>query len=199
MDSGSIAIPTLSLLLKIVLTAWLLAIAYLDMRTATISNWLTLPVMALSGGWRVLAGSQYLLKAVVAGLGLSSATSWQQTANDARAWSALLFMCAAWACTFALWELHILGGGDTKTLMGILALFPSGDFVVFLAAAVLVLSLPLLALRLRGRPWRNVAGALHERLERGSLFPTQQELQEQGRPYAWTFCLPAVIYLWLLW
>ncbi|MBM4429673.1 MAG: hypothetical protein FJ026_04895 [Chloroflexi bacterium] len=199
MGTGSVAIPTLSLLLKIVLTAWLLAIAYLDMRTATISNRLTLPVMALSGGWRVLAGSWYLLKAMVAGLGLSSATSWQRTANDARAWSALVFMCVAWACVFVLWELHILGGGDTKTLMGILALFPSGDFVAFLAAAVLVLSLPLLTLRLRGRRWPDVANALHKRLERGSLFPTQRELQEQGRPYAWTFCLPAVIYVWLLW
>ena len=199
MGPGSIAIPTVSLLLKIVLTAWLLAIAYLDMRTAMISNRLTLPAIALLGGLHVFGGARYLLKAAVARLGLSSATFWQRTASDERAWSALLFMILALACAFALWELHILGGGDTKTLMGILALFPSGDFVAFLAAAVLILSLPLLVLRLRGKRWRDLPSALHERLQRGSLFPTQQELEEQGRPYAWTFCLPAVIYLWLVW
>jgi len=169
------------------------------MRTATISNRLTLPAIALVGGWRVLMGGWHLLKAAIARLGLSSAAVWQRAASDERAWSALLFMILAWAGTFLLWELHILGGGDTKTLMGILALFPRGDFVAFLAAAVLILSLPLLVLRMRGKGWRNLPSALHDRLERGSLFPTQQELEEQGRPYAWTFCLPAVMYLWFLW
>jgi len=105
----------------------------------------------------------------------------------------------AWALCFVLWELHILGGGDAKTLMGIFALFPTVEFALFLTIGVLVLSLPLLVLRLRHRRLLEVLQALGKRLKEGPFFPTQRELQEQGRPYAWTFCLPGVVYLWLLW
>ena len=118
---------------------------------------------------------------------------------DGHALSALVFMLLAWGFCFALWELHILGGGDAKTLMGIVALFPIPSFAVFLAVAVLILSLPLLVLSLRGKRLSGIPQALGKRLEEGHIFPTQQDLVEHGRPYAWTFCLPAAVYLWLLW
>jgi Flp pilus assembly protein protease CpaA len=175
--------------LKLVVTLWLLGIAYIDARTATIPNWLTLPAMASLVGWRLIRAGCYVV-------GVSLGRWGQCSAADVQA---LLFTIVAWGFCFALWELHILGGGDSKTLMGILALFPSADFVVFLSLAVLVLSLPLLVLKQRGKGWRGVPGTVRKRLQTGSLFPTQRELEEEGRPYAWTFCVPGVIYLWFLW
>lgn len=184
------------LLLKAIATLWLLTIAYVDARTATISNRLTLPAMALLGGWRVVRGACYVLGVAIAQFGLSTGRWEQCSVADAHA---LLFVLGAWGFCFALWELHILGGGDVKLLMGILALFPSANFVVFLSLAVLILSLPLLLVRLRGKKLRDFPQALRKRLSAGSLFPTQRELEEEGRPYAWTFCVPGVIYLWFLW
>ena len=187
------------MLLKVVVTLWLCAIAYVDARTATIPNWLTLPAIALLGGWRVLSGGWYALSAIFTPLRVSF-SSWIQCAvADKRSWSVLLFMTLAWGFCFALWELHVIGGGDAKTLMSLFALFPNIDFAVFLAVAVLVLSLPLLLLKLRRRRPRDFLQTLGKRLEEGSFFPTQRELEEEGRPYAWTFCLPGVIYFWCLW
>ena len=173
----------------------MLTIAYVDARTAAISNRLTLPAIALLGTWRVLRGVRYALNAVL--IQLSRSPSGWGTGQQALA--ALLFMMLAWGFCFTLWELHILGGGDTKTLMGMFALFPTFDFAVFLAMSVLVLSLPLLLLRLRGRRLRDISQAISKRLKEGPFFPTQRELEEEGRPYAWTFCLPGVAYLWFLW
>ncbi len=184
------------LLLKLVVTLWLLAIAYIDVRTATIPNWLTLPAMAWMGGWRLSRAGCHVLNEAMGRAGVSLGQWGQCSAADVQA---LLLTFVAWGFCFALWELHILGGGDSKTLMGILALFPSAEFVVFLSLGVLILSLPLLLLKLRGKEWDGVSATLRERLQAGSLFPTQRELEEEGRPYAWTFCVPGVIYLWFLW
>lgn len=137
----------------------------------------------------------YALNAVVIQLSRSP-SGW---GAGQQALAALLFMMVAWGFCFALWELHILGGGDAKTLMGMFALFPTFDFAVFLAVSVLVLSLPLLLHRLRGRRLRGISQAISKRLKEGPFFPTQRELEEEGRPYAWTFCLPGVAYLWFLW
>jgi Flp pilus assembly protein protease CpaA len=190
-------ISVLSLLIKLVLTLWLFAVAYLDARTATIPNVLTLPMMAVLGGGRVVrAAGQALSRVIPPGQPWGQWAGW---AADGQAVAQLVLLLISWAFCFGLWEAHILGGGDAKTLMGILALFPSVDFVVFLAAAVLVLSVPLLLLRWRGKRLRDLVGSIGQRLSEGALFPTEQQLAEKGRPYAWTFCLPGAIYLWFLW
>ena len=186
-----------SIFCKLVITLWLLVIAYVDARTATISNWLTLPVIALLGGWRILRGAWYALETR---LGISPPCIYTPHGlGDEGALSALVFMILAWGLCFALWELHIMGGGDAKTLMGLFALFPTVDFGIFLAAAMLILTLPLLWLKLRGSRLRDMVHGLGKRLRQGPFFPTQHELAEKGRPYAWTFCLAGVIYLWFLW
>ena len=186
-------------LLKLVFTFWLVAVAYVDARTATIPNRLTFPGIALFGGWRVLDGAWYALSEIVARLALPFEIRTQPANSDGQALSRLLFMILTWALCFVLWELHIIGGGDAKTLMAIFALFPSADFGLFLCIGVLVLSLPLLLLRLRGRGIRGHWEALRTKLTEGPLLPTQHELETEGRPYAWTFCLPGVVYLWFLW
>ena len=175
-------------------TLWLLTIVLVDLRTATISNWLTLPVLALLGGWRVVQVVGYASRAMLAQRGQAAAWLENRAFAGARSIPALVFVLLAWVLCFGLWELHVVGGGDAKTLMGIFALFPTIDFAVFLAIGVLVLSLPLLLLR-----HRDILPALRSRLREGHLWPSQRQLEEEGRPYAWTFCLPAVAYLWLLW
>ena len=177
----------------------MLTIAYLDARTTTIPNWLTLPTLALAGGWRLagVVGSALMGMSTQADL---LPGGWVASLlSSGEAVPAFVFMILAWGICFALWELHVLGGGDSKTLMGMFALFPTADFGLFLAVGVLVLSLPLLLLRLRGKRLRDAWPVLRRRLQSDSFFPTERELQEEGRSYAWTFCLPGVVYLWLLW
>lgn len=155
--------------------------------------------MLLLGGWRVLSGVGYVVRTIGSRHTQSLGRWMPYSTGNAQAVSSLLFMVVAWGFCFALWELHVMGGGDSKTLMGLVALFPSTEFAVFIAAAVLVLSLPLLLLKLRRKGMSSIPKTLRGRLQRRAFFPTQQELEEQGRPYAWTFCLPGVIYLWFLW
>jgi len=187
------------LLFKLIVTLWLFAIAYLDARTAIIPNVLTLPVIALVGGARVARAAGHALSSrlFTTGQAMGPWASWW--AGDAQAGAKLALMLVGWVFCFALWEAHVLGGGDSKTLMGILALFPSVDFVVFWSASVLVLSVPLLWLKWRGRPLRELAGALGQKLSEGTLLPSEEQLAEEGRPYLWTYCLPGAIYLWFLW
>lgn len=196
------AIPASVWFPRVVVTLWLLTISYVDARTAIIPNWLTLSAMSLLGAWRLLRAGWHVVGLLWMRLSpaLGHPVGWVQRAvSEQQAIPALLFVVIAWAFCFLLWELHVLGGGDAKTLMGIFALFPSTDFVFFLAVAMLVLSMPLLLLKMRGRRLSELLAQLAKRLRSKSLLPTQRELETEGRPYAWTFCLPGVLYLWLLW
>jgi len=112
-----------------------------------------------------------------------------------RHWSVLI----AWAVMFALWEMHVLGGGDAKLLMGLYALFPDRIFLFMLAESIVITSLPYLVAKYWGQsPAALVRGSL-QRVRTGDLWPTRDELQQQGRSLAWTYCLPGVVYLWLVW
>jgi len=171
--------------LKTITTLWLVAIAYVDARTAIIPNQLTLPAIALFGGWRAIHGGWYALTVTATRLGLLSDTQMQLGLVDGQALPRLLFMLLAWGLCFLLWQLHVVGGGDAKTLMALFALFPSTDFGASL------------------KLWRNGPRtcwqALREKLTEGPLLPTERELEAKGQPCAWTFCLPGVAYLWFLW
>jgi Flp pilus assembly protein protease CpaA len=100
---------------------------------------------------------------------------------------------------FVLWMLHFIGGGDAKFLMAELTLFPYMDFVALLALVLLVVTLPLLLLELRGRRVGQVKDSLRDRLVLGQFLPTAEELQQRGRRYAWTFAIPGIIYTWFYW
>ena len=190
------AVPVL---FRMIGTAWLLTIAYVDARSAAIPNELTLPAVATLGSYRALRAAGRALQGAAVRLGGSDSAWVRWLTGDERAVHALVLMLVAWVFCFALWEVHILGGGDAKTLMGMFALLPSTDFAVFLAVAVLLLSVPLLCLKFRGKRLRDAMQAFGRRLREGNLMPTERRLEEEGRPYAWTFCFPGVVYLWLLW
>ena len=188
------------LLLKLAITAWLVAVALWDLRTARIPNQLTFPAMAATGGFRLCLGlwglGLFLLRAANGGNPACSDGGclggyMQGTAN-------LLFMLVAWAIIFGGWKLNIMGGGDAKLLMALFALFPTYNFALTFCLVVLVALLPLLVLQYRGKRPLDALWEMVLRLRTG-FFPTREELEETGKPYAWVFCLPGVIYLWLLW
>lgn len=165
--------PVAQLALQIAVTAWMLAVAVTDHRTARIPNWLVAPVMLGVGGVRLLEGlfgqpQRFLL-------------------------------LLAWALIFGLWMLHFIGGGDAKFLMAELALFPTMEFVAVLAFILLVVTVPLLLWEMRGRSLAQVRDGLSARLVTGQILPTEQELHEQGRQYAWTLAVPGLVYTWLYW
>ena len=187
------------ILTRALVTLWLLAIACGDARTAIIPNQLTLPSMVLFGGWRVLEAGLWVLGTLGVQFDLPIVTQAHLATIRERALPNLLFMLVAWALCFALWELHIVGGGDAKALMGIFALFPTARFAVFLCVAVLLLSLPIMLVKLFGRKDRGYWEAVRTKLTTGSIMPTEQDLESRGQPYAWVFCLPGVVYLWCQW
>ncbi|MCB0215476.1 MAG: prepilin peptidase [Caldilineae bacterium] len=164
-------------LVKLMLTLWMLRISVLDHRTGRIPNALTAPMFLGVGLYRV----------VVEGLMLQQ-------------WSRL-WLLPTFAILFGMWMLHFIGGGDAKFLMGLFALFPSLEFLATLAFLLLVIMIPLLALEYRQRGAGPVASlrGLRARLLTGQFLPTQAELQERGRRYAWTFAVPAMAYMWIYW
>jgi Flp pilus assembly protein protease CpaA len=106
---------------------------------------------------------------------------------------------AIWVLLYVIWRLNIMGGGDAKLLMGLFALFPTYEFALLFSVLVLITLMPAMIVRHWGKRPSDLAAALLDRVTQGHLLPTQEELQAQGQQYAWTFCLPGVIYLWWLW
>jgi Flp pilus assembly protein protease CpaA len=108
------------------------------------------------------------------------------------------YVLLIWAVLFLIWWLNIMGGGDTKFLMALFAIFPTYHFTLAFSVMVLAISLPLLVAKYWGRRPADLFWAAAARVAAGRLFPSQEELQREGRQYAWTYAVPAVIYLWLL-
>ena len=160
--------PSLSkMVLKVVLTVWMLAAAVWDARYRRIPNLLTLPIMLVAGSFRIYEGRWHFL--------------------------------IAWAALYLLWRSNVVGGGDAKLLMGLFALFLEPQFLLLFAVVGLVARIPFMLRKYwRRRPSELLASA-SERLRMGQLVPSGEELREHGRSNAWTYCLPGVIYLWLLW
>jgi len=163
----------IKLLIPIAITVWMVAVAVMDHRTGRIPNTWTAPVLLVVGTVRLVEGL---------------------TGNLAR-----VGMVVAWAAIFLLWMLHFIGGGDAKFLMAEVALFPTMEFIALLALILLVITLPLLLLEMKGREVAAVRQSLRDRLLMGLFLPTEEELQQRGRRYAWTFAIPGIIFTWVYW
>ena len=105
----------------------------------------------------------------------------------------------SWLFIFLLWRANVVGGGDAKLLMGLFALFPEPLFLLVFAVLGLVARILLVARKYWGRKPSELLASASGRLRTGRFMPSHDELRTQGRSYAWTYCLPGVIYLWLLW
>jgi hypothetical protein len=116
-----------------------------------------------------------------------------------RLYQGQLHVLAIWILLYLIWRLNIVGGGDAKLLMGLFALFPTYEFAFLFSVLVLIVLMPAVIVRHWGRRPTDLVAGIVGRIAQGHLLPTQEELQTQGQQYAWTFCLPGVIYLWWLW
>lgn len=127
----------------------------------------------------------------------------------------------AWVMLIAIYLLHILGGGDSKLLMGLFGLFPSVTFYYAFAIFWMMTHYPLLLyLRLRtpggrGRfkrlglwmmlqPMHFIAGQMTpERVinlpkELKEAWPSDDDLSRRGLRMAITISLGGIVYLFLM-
>ena len=167
---------------RVAVTLWVVVISVRDHRHGLISNRLTAPLF-------VGVGAFQLFYAVTA-LRTTGGNDW---------WMRLVFIILAYSITFMLWTRHFIGGGDAKFLMALFALFPAMEWVVLLALLLLVIMLPLLLLEFRRRSPAQMWRGMRDRMITGQVLPTQADLEEHGRRYAWTFGIPAVVFTWLYW
>jgi Flp pilus assembly protein protease CpaA len=191
----------LGLGIRLALTAWVAAVAVWDWRRAIIPNRLTLPVVAAVAATRLGQALWYALYLLVLRIDLGSLgrTAFTRWPADPQAPWRLGVILGIWVLIFSLWELNIIGGGDAKLLMGLFALFPTYEFALLFAILVLAVSVPMIIARHWGKRPSDLAAAVADRIGRGRFLPTREELETKGQQYAWTFCLPGVVYLWGFW
>jgi Flp pilus assembly protein protease CpaA len=185
----------LKLLLQLALVAWMAAVSIMDHRSGRIPNWITAPVFLAVGVLRLVFAvlpEQYADWQVDLGFIAKAADSGNPRFM-------LAFMLIAWVVLFILWMMHFIGGGDAKFLMALYAVFPTWEFTAVLALILLVIMIPLLLLEWRGASLRGAGSGLRARLLTGQILPTRDELQTQGRRYAWTFAIPAMVYTVFYW
>lgn len=171
---------------RVLITVWLVAVSVRDARQGIILNRMTAPVF-LGVGLFQLGYSAIVLRTTTP---LPGEAVW---------WWRPVFILASFAVCFALWMLHFIGGGDAKFLMALLALFPHSEFLVLMAAVLLVVTGGLFIIDVARAGLVAKLRAFHTRVVTGALLPTEAELSEHGKPLAWTYALPAAIYVWLYW
>ncbi|MFP3896425.1 MAG: prepilin peptidase [Anaerolineales bacterium] len=167
------------LLLKLFITAWLVAVSAVDLLYQHISNWLVVPVMF--GG-----------------------LVWQISRSERGHSSSLLFIVIFWTVIFVIWRAHIFGGGDAKFLMALFALFPDERLLLSVCVGVMLISIPLLLGRMAGGLPTSLDG--EGRDSRADLFPwkariswpNRERLESEGQPFVWILALPSVVYVWWL-
>jgi Flp pilus assembly protein protease CpaA len=141
-------------------------VAVWDWRTGLIPNWLVLPAVALTGGYRLYQGNWYVV--------------------------------LIWAVLFLIWRVHIIGGGDAKLLMGLFALFPTLQFALLFGGLVLAVSVPLIVIRHWSRQPGKILESIAKTMRSGNPLPSREDLEKHGQRYAWTLCLPGIVYAWWL-
>jgi Flp pilus assembly protein protease CpaA len=183
------------LALQLVLVSWMAVISVMDHRQGLIPNWITAPVFLGVGALRIVFAIVPTLY-VELNLRLGMVSSADYLGNTR---ASLAFMLVAWLILFVLWMLHFIGGGDAKFLMALFALYPNMEFTAVLALILLLIMIPLLLLEWRGASLRGAGRGLRDRLLTGQVMPTRDELLSQGRRYAWTFAIPAMVYTIFYW
>lgn len=120
-------------------------------------------------------------------------------AGGARLYQGQWHILLVWALVFLIWLLHIMGGGDAKLLMGLFALFPTGEFFLLFGTMVIGFLIAILVRKYWGERPRTLLRTMVERVKTGQALPTEDELERKGERYAWVFCVPGIVYLWFFW
>lgn len=101
-----------------------------------------------------------------------------------------------WFVIFFLWSLHFYGGGDAKLLMGLFGLMPDMRLLWIVSIVLVVTGIPFLAHKYWHTSPRAVASGVSQRIQNGTLLPTDEELN-QGVPFAFAYCIAGAVYLWI--
>ena len=193
---------------KAALSTVLVTAAVLDLKTWRAPHAITWPLLLLAVAVRVWEGSWILPFLLLALLLVEMLPLiWQILAISLLAgtvgWGAWMlndsttrFVALWWGIAYALWTLHVLGGGDVRIFMALAAFFPDSRMIAALWGGFLLVSVVwLLILYRRNAPVLLVQagqGIL------GGRYPSREDLQKEGRPTTPGLALGALVYLWLL-
>jgi len=194
---------------KIILSALLVAAAVVDLKTRRVPHLITWPLLLVAVAVKTWEGC-WILPLLLLGLILigvlpqvwrNSAVVllvggvqwWSQVWNDS---SVVPFIALWWGVVYVLWLLHVLGGGDVRLFMALVAFFPRPTMVAALWGGLLFVGAIWLLVQHR----RNALAPL---LQAGQdladgRYPSQEDLEEQGRPMTLGLVLGALAHLWLV-
>jgi Flp pilus assembly protein protease CpaA len=202
--------------LQVAVTAWLVALAWIDFRTRRLPHWgTTLPLVGVAGyhAIRVIAtwvsgvtNASAIADGISVGLAFLAvllSDRWWALLPGAGALGLALAQGSAsgqalvvtWLVALALARANVLGAGDAKLAMVLVGLFPDPRLAwLLLASAGVVSGLYLLV---RHGPaavllvWQATRDLLRLRL------PAEEDL-DRGQPMAVAVTLAGVVYVWLL-
>lgn len=116
-----------------------------------------------------------------------------------RVWAGPSSVFGIWLILFALWSVHIFGGGDAKLLMVFSAVFSEVTFIVWLCVVAVLAVIPLLLRKYRGTSPRVLFRRAWLRFWLGPWQPTKEELDQGGQPTTWILGLAAASYALFFW
>jgi Flp pilus assembly protein protease CpaA len=194
---------------KILLSIYLLAVAIYDFKTRRVPNLFTIPPLLFIASSYAIEGKP-APPFVLLFIHLSSLFPWAKgvalplsflflplALSISQGGEALLSL--SWLVIYILWQINLIGGGDGKLAMALIASFPRMDFIFLLLTTHIIFG--LLFLFLRKGVKRSLLGIKHCAVMLLLLreLPSEKELEEEGVPSAWIICLAGGIYAWFLW
>jgi hypothetical protein len=205
------------ILVRAVITAWLVAVGCQDVRRREVSNWLTLPPLVgmtcfhLGSAVVKLASSRAWSPATADGIAVAVAflavllsDHWWAFLPPAAGAVALAgtpagqLMVLAWFLALGLSKAGIVGEADGKVVMALLALFPDLPLAVCLLAASLLASLAVLARRVGAATPLLLRAVVQDGL--AGRFPARTGAPGVALiPLTPVLALGAIAYLWPLW
>jgi Flp pilus assembly protein protease CpaA len=193
---------------RVVLSLLLIVVAAWDLRTKRVPHLVAWPLLLLAVAARTWQGSWLLLPLFVGlvlvellpqvwrGPGIVLLVGGAQWGAQLLSDPAAQFIALWWGVAYMLWTLHVLGGGDTRVFMALVALFPETALVAALWGGLALVSIAWLLVLYRRSAWSLLAQAGQS--ISGGRYPSQEELAEQGKPSTPGLVLGALTYLWVI-
>ena len=193
---------------KVVLSMLLIVVAAWDLKTKRVPHLVAWPLLLAATATRVWEGSLVLLFLLMGlilvevlpqvwrGPGLVLLVGGAQWGAEVLNDPATQLVALWWGVVYVLWTLHVLGGGDVRVFMALVALFPHPGMVAALWGGVLLVSLAWLVVIHRRHAWVPLLQAGQGMS--GGRYPSREDLKEQGRPTTPGLVLGALVYLWFI-
>lgn len=193
---------------KTVLSAVLIVIAAVDLKTRRVPHVLSWPLLAIAMLYRVWVGSWV---AVLFPIGLIILELAPGVLRVILPWLLIgigslgghvlglpeVQMVSFWcAIAYILWQVRIYGAGDARLFWSLLLLFPEMNAAWALTGGLLVVSLFWMLVLHRGQTLGRLREA-RTAMQRGEV-PTREQLKSEGRPTTPGLVLGALAYIWLL-